>query len=129
MGMRPLKSCTRCYATAERGSRFCLKHQNADRERDREYKAANAQRPLYWTKKWRLTRLHVLARDPICTDEENGARCPRLSTDVHHVIPAQKFVADGGDFFDTSNLAGLCKIHHSRETAKEVDFAGWNKNG
>jgi 5-methylcytosine-specific restriction endonuclease McrA len=131
MGMLPLRACAKssCYATALRGSKFCPKHQNADAIRDREYKNANVLRRLYGTIKWKFTRLFVLSRDAICTYVENGVRCVRLSTDCHHVIPAQKFVADGGDFFDANNLAGLCREHHSRATSKEVGFAGWNKNG
>jgi 5-methylcytosine-specific restriction enzyme A len=129
MGMRPLKSCTRCHTVAERGSRFCLKHQNADAIRDREYKAASPTRKLKDTKRWEVVRRHILARDPICTGVVNGVPCPRLSEHVHHKINAEKFVAAGGDYFDMENLAGLCPSCHSRETSKEVGFAGWNKNG
>jgi hypothetical protein len=125
MGMRAARMCKKCFNTAVPGTSLCPKHSNADKERDAAYKSDNPLRPLYWTKRWKVVRRHVIARDPICTHEENGARCPRLSTDAHHVIPAQKFVNDRGDFFDMSNLAGLCKEHHSRETAKEVGFAGW----
>jgi hypothetical protein len=32
--------------------------------------------------------------------------------------------AQGGDFYDTDNLEGLCHAHHSGHTAHEVGFAG-----
>src|ERR1700674_1980226 len=113
MGMRPLKSCTRCYTVAERGSRFCPKHQNADRERDRQYKAASPTRKLKDTKRWKVVRIHILARDPQCTGVVNGVPCPRLSEHVHHKINAEKYVAAGGDYFDPENLSGMCPSCHS----------------
>jgi integrase len=127
MGMRARRMCKKCYQNAEPGTSLCVKHTNADKIRDRGYKTANPLRPFYWTQRWKVIRRLVLARDPQCTHMEHGVRCVQLSTDVHHVIDAQTWVAQGGDFYDTDNLAGLCRPHHSRETAKDVGFAGWQK--
>lgn len=78
---------------------------------------------MYKCKAWRLARLLVIARDVQCTIMENGTRCPRLSTDCHHRVEAREWLAQGGNFYDVANLAGLCHEHHSRHTAKEQGFA------
>ena len=49
-----------------------------------------------------------------------GGNAP--STDVDHVIPAAKFIAQhNGDyrkFFDTNNLQGACHADHTAKTAR-----------
>jgi 5-methylcytosine-specific restriction endonuclease McrA len=108
------------------GTSLCAKHSNADKQSEQQREKTRQQsglRKLYWTPQWKATRRAVLARDPICGHEENGVRCWGISTDCHHVIDAEIWVVRGGDFFDESNLAGLCKRHHSRHTAREVGFA------
>lgn len=56
-----------------------------------------------------------------------------LSTVVHHVIPARKYIDQhGGDesvFYDDTNLEGVCKPCHDAHTAKEVGFAPRVSNG
>lgn len=42
----------------------------------------------------------------------SGKRCPRLGTDVDHVIP--------GDNHAETNLQLLCPTHHERKTVKEA---------
>ena len=119
MGMRAKRSCTRCYATAEAGSNLCAKHKAAPDNRRR-----SPLRKLYWTKLWRVViRGEVLLRDPICAHTENGARCPRLATDIDHIIDAEVWVAAGRDFYDMDNLRGLCHSHHSQRTARDQGFA------
>lgn len=124
MGMLPLKNCTRCYTAALRGSKFCARHQNANRDRDREYKAASTTRKFKNTKAWAIARRFVLFRDPQCGGALNGVRCLQLAEHVHHVIRAEEFVAAGGHYCDPANLIGLCPACHSRETAREVGFGG-----
>ena len=121
MGMLPLRMCSRCHATAEPGSSQCAKHKAAPDTRQR-----NELRPKYKCKAWRLARLHVLTLDPQCTIVENGTRCPRLATDVHHRVPAELWMARGEDFYDLSNLFSLCHEHHSSHTAREQGFAVGN---
>jgi hypothetical protein len=116
MGMRPPRMCKRCYATAEHGSNTCAAHKVEVRKR-------SDLRPLYKCKRWRVTRMLVLARDAQCTRIDNGVRCPELSTDVHHIIEAEQWTRKGGDFYDADNLAGLCHSHHSRHTALHQGFA------
>jgi 5-methylcytosine-specific restriction endonuclease McrA len=78
---------------------------------------------LYDTAQWRSrTRLHVLARDPLCRLAILcEGRAP--STNVDHIIQAELFIAkNGGDltfFFDETNLRGGCQACHSRKTALE----------
>jgi 5-methylcytosine-specific restriction protein A len=83
-------------------------------------------RKLYQTKTWRAVRRIVLARDPFCMIHPVDLE-PALSTVVHHVIAARKYVDQhGGDetfFFDESNLQGICKPCHDATTAKECGFA------
>jgi 5-methylcytosine-specific restriction protein A len=91
-------------------------------------------RKLYQTKIWRAVRRTVLARDPfcmMCTERDRRSPGDRLiialSTVVHHVIGARKFIDQhGGDqsfFYDETNLEGVCKPCHDAHTAKEVGFA------
>jgi hypothetical protein len=121
MGMRPNRSCRRCYTVAVQGTNLCAKHNAAPEVRQR-----NDLRPLYKCKKWYETRAHVLARDPICMWERPGG-CMALSTDCDHVIDAVLWMKTGGDFYDMDNLRGLCHAHHSRRTAREQGFAQGNR--
>jgi hypothetical protein len=125
MGMLAARACANsgCYTTRLQGSKFCAKHQNYAAEQDKRRKVANPLWPLYKCKKWYQTRAHVLARDPQCTEIVNGIQCPRLSTDACHVVEAQQWMAQGGDFYDQENIRGKCHPHHSRETAREQGFA------
>jgi hypothetical protein len=68
--------------------------------------------------RWRPhTRNAVLFADPLCVFVlADGTRCPRLATDVHHKVDATIWIAAGNDFYDLSNLEGLCKTHHSHYT-------------
>ena len=110
--------CAKCHQTAQPSERYCAKHKELTAKRDR-----NELRPLYKCKRWRITREVVLDRDTQCTVEEYGRRCPQLSTDVHHVIDALEWVANGHDFYDTDNLQGMCHPHHSSHTARTQGFA------
>lgn len=119
MPQRANRMCSLCHQTTLPGQRHCAKHRAETRNRPR-----NDLRRLYKCKAWYQTRTHVIFDQPICTWEENGVRvCPHLSTDVHHVIEAEEWMRNGGDFYDQTNLAGLCHAHHSVHTARTQGFA------
>jgi hypothetical protein len=113
--------CSKCLATATHG-KYCAAHKDTERQRDRQRQRVNADNPLYKLYKCKLWRVfvrdEVLMRDPQCVEVENGVRCQRLATDIHHVVDADTWVAQGSDFYDTDNLAGLCHAHHSRYTGR-----------
>ena len=91
-------------------------------------------RKLYQTKLWRAVRRIVLARDPFCSMCPDTPDSPpqALSTVVHHVIAARKYIDQhGGDeslFYDETNLQGACKPCHDATTAKECGFAPRHSN-
>lgn len=69
------------------------------------------QSPFYSSAKWRSARAAYLAKNPYCVV------CSRLqiktrATEVDHIIA----MAKGGAPFDSKNLRGLCKQHHSQKT-------------
>ena len=78
----------------------CAEH---SRERARIHARGSAQN-IYQSKRWKITKRHVLAEQPQCAD------CPRLAVDVHHIVPLD----DGGAPFARQNLQGLCKSCHSK---------------
>jgi len=108
MGMLPKRMCSKCHQTSVPGSRFCALHTTADSRHPR-----SATKRLYDCKKWKLTRQRVLALNPVCTNMINSLPCPRLSTDVHHVVDAEEYMARGGDFYDRDNLQALCHTCHT----------------
>jgi 5-methylcytosine-specific restriction endonuclease McrA len=111
--------CSKCHGTAVAGTRFCLNHQNAVAAADRQRKDADGLRKLYNCKLWRvIVRGSVLSRDAQCAQEDSGMRCPRLATEVDHIVEAVTWVAQGHDFYDEDNLRGLCKAHHNRRKAE-----------
>ena len=112
--------CSKCHATALPGSTYCELHRDAKAQSDKLQKTGNALRRFYNCKLWRvITRSKVLSKDPVCTHIADGKRCPELATDIHHVIDADIWVAQGNDFYDDDNLVGLFKSHHSRHTNQE----------
>jgi 5-methylcytosine-specific restriction enzyme A len=112
MPTRANRPCSKagCPALAEQGKVYCINHRDVVKQYD---KARNQSplRQMYKTAAWRFTRQRVLARDPICKMCERA-----LSTVVHHVVDASRYI---GSFFDESNLQGLCKPCHDRRTAED----------
>jgi 5-methylcytosine-specific restriction endonuclease McrA len=112
MGMLPPRFCGRCAQTALPGSQppRCAQHRTTPKSpgassRDRRYQLAV----------WRVhTRRAVLGRDPLCSFLTQGVRCLRLATQIHHIVPADEWTAQGHDFFDLENLCGLCAEHHDQ---------------
>lgn len=111
---RPFCAKRPCAARAASASIYCGQHKaEHTHAKDREYKAASPERrALYNSKAWRIVRVMVLARDPICRI------CGQQpSTDVDHVTP----LADGGAPLDMANLQGACHEDHSRKTREEIE--------
>jgi 5-methylcytosine-specific restriction enzyme A len=58
---------------------------------------------------WAPLRLHILDRDHWqCQIRERG--CTHVATDADHIVA----VADGGEFWDPSNLRAACKACNAR---------------
>lgn len=91
----PLKRCLRCKAFY-RG--VCCAPDWARYQADKS--------PLYKTTRWKRTREHQLALEPLCSD------CSKPATDVHHVI---KHNGDP-EIFWSSPLMSLCHSCHSIRT-------------
>jgi len=68
-----------------------------------------AQRKIYNSKRWQLTRRKHLFDNPLCD-------CGAIATDVHHKTD----LADGGEPFASSNLQALCAGCHSKITGGRV---------
>ena len=69
--------------------------------------------PRYDTLEWRRLRLVVIDRDlGLC--QMRGPNCTRFATAVDHIIP----VADGGMFWQTSNLRAACRTCNSAAGAE-----------
>lgn len=115
MPTKPLRSCAipECPEKALANRTRCRPHEY---ERIKEaYDRARRGKPgrvYYNSKAWRLLRLLVLHRDPVC--RVCGLR---PSTDVDHVVMRED---GGGDSED--NLQGLCHSCHSVKTARETKF-------
>ena len=83
----------------------------------REYDKGRANDPfkaLRNTARWRALRLVIKLRDVLC--KMCGQRAVQ---EIDHVVPARAWVAQGGDYYDKSNLQGLCKSCHSKKTRQE----------
>ena len=85
-----------------------------ERERSQRRRDETGAR-VYDLQRWRMTRRRVLFEQPICAACDNA-----LSVEVDHVVP----LADGGDPFKRSNLAGICADCHRMKTAAENALRG-----
>lgn len=63
-------------------------------------------------RRWQQVRKAQLANHPIC----QHPHCPRLATDVDHVVP----LAEQGARFDYANLMSLCHPHHVEKTTQDA---------
>lgn len=81
---------------------------------------ALAQRKLYSSASWIAASKAFLRANPLCVDcLELGAVVE--ATDVDQI---ERHLGDRVKFFDRSNWQALCKLCHSRKTAKEVFHGG-----
>ena len=88
---------------------------------DAESKANKAfRRKIYNSKRWRLTRLHVLSLNPFCVDcEKKGRTTP--ATDVDHIMTLGEIYAlgDHDEAYNLDNLQPLCKQCHGAKSNKD----------
>jgi 5-methylcytosine-specific restriction endonuclease McrA len=71
-------------------------------QRNRETRSPN--KTVYNTKRWDLTRRHVLTQHPLCE------QCGAIATQVHH----REDIQAGGNPWALDNLEALCGPCHSR---------------
>lgn len=99
---------------AVRGTSYCEKHQKKDKEVEREADKARWQsspwRHLYQNKAWRMLRIFILNRDPLCKI------CGREGSYVADHIRDHK--GDPKLFYDPENLQGVCKPCHDKKTGE-----------
>jgi len=72
---------------------------------------------LYETAAWRnRLRPAFLSLNPLCQLlEPDGRQCRRPAVEIHHIEAANE-----ENFFDWSNLAGLCKPHHHKNPGDDA---------
>jgi 5-methylcytosine-specific restriction enzyme A len=100
-----------CPNRRQPDSPYCADHAKPQRllyERGRGSSAARG-----YGHNWRVIRLMVLRRDPLCVDPF-AIGCHRASGHADHVVPKQH---GGPDALE--NLQGLCDRCHSRKTLLE----------
>jgi 5-methylcytosine-specific restriction protein A len=114
MPLRPLHPCAHsgCPALVRDQAR-CSAHTKQQKRRLDERKRPE-DRQFYSTRKWREFRAYYLARHPMC---EHASDCFRQATEVHHIQSRRDYPELT---YVESNVEGLCKSHHSSETAREV---------
>lgn len=68
------------------------------------------------SKRWTSLRKSILSAFPVCYLCRRIGCAPRLSMDIHHIVPARVMIDQHGEegFFDVSNLVPLCRHHHDR---------------
>lgn len=95
------------------------------RERDARHDAKRRYdkpwRHLYKTKRWLRLRMWQLAHHPLCAWCRKKNRLVR-ATVVHHV---KRHEGHEGLFFDSENLASLCKPCHD-STAQQIEKTGYS---
>jgi len=113
--MAPKSPCLHpgCPALVSRGNKGrCEAHRkkyNQAIDRDR---GTATQRG--YNSRWGKYRAWYLAQHPLC-----ACGCERGAVEIHHLIPVSG--PDDPLFFEESNLAGLTKECHSRETMKMLN--------
>lgn len=121
MPSSPDKLCADCSNRAINGTRWCAAHQviNNRKLNSREYEKHRAHDPirkLYKTPRWERVRQIVFRRDILCVECGH-----QKATECDHIVDARVYIAAGGDFFDKSNLRGLCKeCHDARRKCEQA---------
>ena len=114
---KPLKPCKYPNCPKLTEGNYCEVHQS-----EMEYKPRRkSYNRLYSTSRWKAIRLHILSKQPLCTQCMKTKRITP-ATVVDHVNPHK-----GNEelFYDKANLQPLCKSCHDRKTAKED--GRWNR--
>lgn len=71
---------------------------------------------LYKSREWTQASREYRRDNPICVECRSEGRIVAAHC-VDHINP----VAEGGSFWDKSNWQSLCKTHHHRKSAKELN--------
>ncbi|MFE4525431.1 HNH endonuclease signature motif containing protein [Cytobacillus firmus] len=112
MSSKPLKPCGELRCPNLTRERYCENHKRSSNDYDK-YRGSAAQRG--YDGKWRKARSTYLIKHPFCVEcEKVGVIVP--ANEVDHIIPHK---GDKKLFWDSTNWQPLCKLHHSRKTAKE----------
>jgi 5-methylcytosine-specific restriction protein A len=121
MPPRAPRECSKGGCRTLTKTRYCEEHavvvqQERKRVLDRD-RQGDPFRALYNTARWKRIRLQVLYRNPLCAVLD----CNQPSYIADHIVTARQWVSQGQDFYDETNLQGLCKLHHDAKTAKETE--------
>lgn len=111
MPWRPKKPCSSPGCPKLTDGRFCEAHAKQESKRYDAQRGKTAERGYGWT--WQKRRRRWLQEHPLCVDCEKEGRVT-AANEVDHIIPRRR-----GGSEDESNLAALCKSHHSQKTARE----------
>lgn len=111
MPTKPMRPCSYpgCRELTDQGR--CAKHPQVRHYDDRRLSAAKRG----YDGQWRKARAGFLKKHPLCVDCEKEGQL-NAATEVDHIIPHK---GDKELFWDRNNWQGLCKMHHSRKTARE----------
>ncbi|MFW6070450.1 MAG: HNH endonuclease [bacterium] len=101
-----------CARLSEPGSGYCAGHRSV-RTAGRPNRGSSTQQG--YGARWRKIRRRQLAREPLCRHCQKEGRVTE-ATEVDHIKPRSQGGTDADE-----NLQSLCKAHHSRKTAHEVN--------
>jgi len=106
MAQRPLRKCrhSQCGALHRNANGFCNDHQKQQRPDNRPNAAARG-----YDNRWNKFRKWYLSRNQLCSECKKAGRTTAANV-VHHKIP----LADGGNQYDPSNCAALCRDCHEQ---------------
>lgn len=111
---KPKRPCSHPGCPELTDQRFCLEHAKAEDERYRK-RQRDPKINRRYDHRWRKMRNAYVAKHPLCEDcLEQGRTTP--VAEVHHVLPLEH-----GGTHDETNLRGLCKPCHSRQSALDGD--------
>jgi hypothetical protein len=109
MAQEPKQPGKECNVLAD--GPYCDQHTHlagaSAREYDSHRRKSDPFRRYYLTTRWRAVGLLVLARDIMC---RMGKPCEgrEFAPEVDQSVPVRLWVVNCGDFYDESNLQGLC---------------------
>lgn len=102
--------CRNLVSRGEKGR--CPEHRKAYNRRANEERGSASTRG--YDARWSRFRVMYLAEHPLC-----ACGCGRGAEEIHHIVPVKG--PDDPLFYQESNLVGLTKECHSRETMKALN--------
>ena len=119
---RPMRPCSyiNCPELIPGGETYCTTHRELKREESYKRRTVDkAQQKFYKSAYWKRLRALVLSEEPLCRHCYNK-NIITVATEVDHI--------DGNwRNNDRANTCPLCKVCHSRKTAKEQGAFGNKK--